>query len=522
MSKSATRTNRFALLVIILAVLSCDSFTEPDTVTPEKFRQSVYYILAGTSAIIDLESVIQNSFLTGTLNVFEKPKRGTLSYATTSMLKYKPGREFRQGEDHFVLSVVNDGKIVAKGTMTIKMKKSTEEFSCALVPVEDKIKLKPGSSSVSTRVLENDWFCDIDKSNVSISIESQPKFGHAIVDNESVIYTPDAAYKGQDELIYKVAISTDESISYGLLSFANTGNITVQEIPGRNFRSVFFLDEDRGFLGTDSGLYKTTNGGTSWNAIISEGFYLGVYFLNDKHGFATFDWDGFMQTKDGGATWKTTHLEKQVGHVVFTSETTGFLGVSDGGDYSEVELLKTEDGGVTWRSVLKDLSVWGYLDVRFLNGTTGYVTTAERVFVTDDAGETWNLLVDHTFIDFYHDTGDNKRFAIFSDDQTKLTTSQDGKTWNTLATFRNGIYAMGFSSSNDIGFALTFDESVPPISDDPYLQPILVVKTDDKGLTWIEQEMGEPLYGSPAHMAVPSDNVAYFVCWKRIIKYSNK
>src|SRR5688572_12312756 len=174
-------TNRVTRLVVILAVLSCDTLTESDSITPEKFTQSDYYILPGTSAIIDLESVVDQSFLNGTLSVFEDPKRGTLSYATTSMLKYKPGPEFQEGEDHFVLSVVSDGKILAKGTMTIKMKKTTADFPCALVPVEDKIKLKAGSTSISTGILDNDWLCDIDKSYVSISIESQPEFGHAIV-----------------------------------------------------------------------------------------------------------------------------------------------------------------------------------------------------------------------------------------------------------------------------------------------------------------------------------------------------
>ena len=73
-------TNRFTLLVIVLAVLSCDSLTESDSVTPEKFTQSDYYILPGSSTIIDLESVVDQSFLNGTLSVSENPKRGTLSY----------------------------------------------------------------------------------------------------------------------------------------------------------------------------------------------------------------------------------------------------------------------------------------------------------------------------------------------------------------------------------------------------------------------------------------------------------
>jgi photosystem II stability/assembly factor-like uncharacterized protein len=587
MSKSSTLTDRFALLVIIAAVLSCDSITDPDTVTPEKFTQSDYYILPGTSAIIDLESVLDQSFLNGTLSISENPKRGTLSYVTTSLLKYKPGREFQEGEDHFILSVLRDGKIVAKGAMTIKMKNSAAEFSCDLVLVEDKIKLKAGSSSVSTRIFENDWFCNIDKSNVSISIESQPKFGQALIDYESIIYIPAAEYEDRDELIYKVTGPTGEIVSYGLLSFHDYGEITIQKIPNKGpVTSLFFLDENTGFLGTRWGLYKTTDGGNNWDVLVPDLYYNSVFFLDERNGFAlhsldipifrdglnpTFDGprypvvyasdgtysDIFISTgiltitTDGGATWKelpplfeqSLQLSRPVTSIVFTSETTGFLVVK-----GQTGLLKTEDGGMTWKDVSlgSTLPGYGYYDIQFINHTTGYAAVSDwtsvtndadetwtslfvqQIFVTKDAGESWTELFGHSsdhvqWIDYFQVTEENKLFAVLSDDKTSIITSQDGSEWRPVANFSSSILSIGFSPSAEIGFALVGDGAASQNNNtDLNLHPISIVKTIDKGETWIEEPMDEELQGFPLSMSIPSNDVAYFLCYDRIIKYSNK
>jgi len=487
-------TNRITLLVITLAVLSCDSLTEPDTVTPEKFTQSDYYILPGTSAIIDLESIVDKSFLNGTLSVFEKPKRGTLSYATTSLLKYKPGPEFQEGEDHFVLSVVSDGKTVAKGTMTIKMKKTTAEFRCASVPVEDKIKLESGSSSVSTRILDNDWLCDIDKSNVTISIQTQPKFGQALVDNESIIYTPAAEYKDRDELIYKVTESTGEIVSYGLLSFHAYGEVSIKKIPNSMVKSLFFVDENTGFLSTRLGVYKTTDGGDNWDLL--------------------------------GATWKLLpspfgqDTQYTVTFVVFTSESTGFIGAyyegtdSGFGFPSKAEVMKTGDGGLTWKGVLS-----GAANIQFINRTTGYTITQGDIFITKDAGETWTELAVHRWI-YLHVTEEDKLFAVLSNDSTSIVTSQDGAEWRPVAHFSNYVFSIGFSPSAEVGFALVGNRAAS--QNDPNLQPISIVKIVDKGETWVEETMDQELEGFPIASSIPSNDVAYFLCSDKIIKYSDK
>ena len=392
-----------------------------------------------------------------------------------------------------------------------------------LVNVEDKIRLKSGSSSVSIDILENDWLCEIDKSNLSISILTQPKFGQAVVENESIIYTPATEYKGHDELIYGVTGSTDESTTYGLLSFADRAEITIQKITGKEFRAISFPDENTGFLATDAGLYKTMDGGTSWNVMVSEGLYRDIFFLDAENGFVVNEVGGLMTTKDGGAAWtKPIYFNEFITSVAFTSETTGFITVIDLSDYEDfttAEVLKTEDGGVTWKAVLADISPgWGYGDVQFINPTTGYAILSERIFVTDDAGETWDLLpsrVNH-FLAIQKD----KFFAVL--DGPIIFTSQDAVVWRPVA-YLSWISTLGFSPSAEVGFASVQDMAAPRDKyGSPNPQAISIVKTVDKGETWVEENMDEVLLGVPYSMSIPSNDVAYFLCYDRIIKYSNK
>lgn len=514
-------TNYFILLVILSAIVSCDSFKE-DSIKLENqvtFTQSEFYTVPGSAILIDLKSIIEKSFSNGTLTVSENPQRGVLSSVDTFLLKYRPGQDFLEGEDHFVLSVVRDGKILTRGTLTIKMRNNKEEFSCASVSIEDKIKLKNGGSSVSIAVLENDWLCDIGESGLNISIHKQPTFGQAIVENESIVYTPGPEFKGQDELIYQLTKATGESIAYGLVSVDDRGEFTVQKIPGRIFRSLFFTDENTGFLGTDVGMYKTTNGGTNWNISIFGSYCDNIFFVNKTKGFAVMEWGRILSTNDGGVTWEPLILiEKTVTEIIFTSETTGFIGASDGTDFStQTSILKTEDGGVTWREVFSGLTYFGFLDIQFVNPNIGYAVYSEQVFVTTDAGETWNLFLDRS-INHLVTTSVNKFFAVLFGDPSKIITVEEANRWKSLAGFSSDIMSLGFSPSADVGFASILRGQMP--SEEPYIMPISIFKTVDQGKTWIDLTPDGPLDGSFGEVSLPSSNVAYFRCWDRIVKYA--
>lgn len=257
------------LLIILSAIISCDSFTE-DSIKPENqvtFTRSEFYTLPGSAIIIDLHSIVEQSFATVTISISKDPVRGTLSMVDTMLLKYRPGRAFQGGEDHFDLSAEYEGKILATKTVTVSMKYSKEEFPCALIVVEDKIKIKMKSSSlVSIPILNNDWFCAIDKSAVNISIYSDPLFGQGLVDGESITYLPGPDYKGCDEFIYKLTPTSGGNATYGIISATGWTTQTIN-LPNSSLTKMVFVDDTTGYV-AGNGMYKTTDGGEHWSQIL--------------------------------------------------------------------------------------------------------------------------------------------------------------------------------------------------------------------------------------------------------------
>jgi hypothetical protein len=193
------------------------------------------------------------------------------------------------------------------------MKGSKEEFPCALFTVEHKAKATSGSS-VSIPILDNDWLCGTTSSQISISIHTNPRFGAVSVTGESIVYTPGTRFKGNDEIIYKLARSSGENDVYGVVTISNW-TPQILNVP-TGALTMFFVDETTGYLG-GRGLYKTKDGGKNWNQIFNSediGYrsFTGIHFLDANNGFTVYRCNGYnapcfgglMQTTDGGNSWK--------------------------------------------------------------------------------------------------------------------------------------------------------------------------------------------------------------------------
>ena len=211
---------RFATNLLLLVIVSCDSFKE-DFIQPENqvtFTQKEYYILPGSSIIIDQKSLIKESFSNVTLSVSQNPMHGELSSLDTFLLKYKPGPGFTEGKDQFVFSVLSDGSVLKTETMTIFMKQHLDEFPCAVYSVEDLVNVK-GGASIPIRVLENDRICGANHASPKISIYGNPRYGAGQLEGDSVIvYTPGPSFKGLDEMIYQLTTSSGSQTSYGVIT----------------------------------------------------------------------------------------------------------------------------------------------------------------------------------------------------------------------------------------------------------------------------------------------------------------
>lgn len=151
--------------------------------------------------------------------------------------------------------------------------------------------------------------------------------------------------------------------------------------------SLFFLDDSVGWMVTEKGIWQTVESGHSWTRLPKspEGI-LRVWFLDNKHGFASGLEKRVFETTDGGATWTLLPILKQVlgdptyttfGEIAFTEMNGMISGWSipprpGGPTWMEPEkagkrpevptysvLLETSDGGKTWTK--SEASVFGQI-----------------------------------------------------------------------------------------------------------------------------------------------------------------
>lgn len=196
-------------------------------------------------------------------------------------------------------------------------------------------------------------------------------------------------------------------------------------------------------------LYKTTNGGESWQAIETP-FKTGVMdmqFINENIGYITAYDDGVYKTIDGGQNWikllenimHTIHGDNYTNpftYVCFIDENKGFL-YSD--DINGTALFSTRDGGQSWKCISieyapnmvgKHPTLFTRLEklIFFNNSDTGYAVDNSELYKTTDMGETWELI---------HDLGSNDPSTVyFTSSQTgyltalQLVTIDGGITWS--------------------------------------------------------------------------------------------
>ena len=277
------------VLVLIFACNSCDEDSPGSGTIKIPFSPIEFYTIPSSSIIIDLKSIIKQSFVGTSLTISQSPAKGSLTKLDASIYKYTPATHFTYGQDHFVYSAVLSDGLIKKGeAIAINMKFSETEFPCGVYPVEDKISISPASGDV-VHVLENDGICDVNGS-MNVFIHQAPKFGQAIVAGDSITYIPGPSFSTRDEFVYGISTSGSDDASLGLVSFSNK-QVEELEVPwGSN--QIFFVDDSIGFITDGWYISKTIDGGVHWNTLALEvdETYLSVigeiYFLDKDTGFA--------------------------------------------------------------------------------------------------------------------------------------------------------------------------------------------------------------------------------------------
>ena len=523
--------------MLLLLFVACDSF-EPEREGQITFETNEYYVLPGSSIIIDLKSVVKQSFTPVTLSVAQDPLRGTLTQLDPFLLKYTPNFDFIEGQDQFIMAaVLDDGTTLNSKPITVYMKNDEEEFPCGLYAVEDDIRIDPTSTAV-IRVLKNDRICGVDEP-VNVLVHLAPKFGEAVVVGDSIIYTPGPSFSKGDEFVYSLTTSNGKEVSFGLVSF-NKSKFEVFEISLASSK-IYFVDDMIGFIAGGSTIQKTVDGGQHWIQLTyptSEDDYVtfeDIYFLGKDLGFAAFSGcssayqaacpGGWMMTKNGGESWNRTDLMYAVNSITFTSPRIGYMSTRQPDEWDGLkfnEVYKTVNAGETWDRV-------GYVDsnsdvnvkLRFATDGVGYAYEDERVSSTTDGGFTWDVIF-NDFLTSFALASENvicvssAAIGLSGTVPSAILRSENGFPFQVAINFPYTILSQGFSPEGDLGVAIGIsgaNSSVEPTS-----QILTISISTDTGKTWVD--LAEHPDGFPLAISVPSSNVAYVLCSGKIIKYS--
>lgn len=162
-----------------------------------------------------------------------------------------------------------------------------------------------------------------------------------------------------------------------------------QEHHNNWFRCVYFLNADKGFASTYSGIVLSTlNGGQTWayNIIIAK-MINSFYFLDNSTGYAVgeniYNQALIMKTHDGGINWNSQNFvfSPALSSVHFPNSDTGYAVGGNG------MIFKTVNGGQSWTDFWYKTPQW-LNAVAFTDGNHGIIAaTGGLILKTETGGE---------------------------------------------------------------------------------------------------------------------------------------
>lgn len=234
--------------------------------------------------------------------------------------------------------------------------------------------------------------------------------------------------------------------------------------------SVYFIDTNTGYVvGNQGGIYKTTDGGATWEAKTSgiSNTLHSVYFIDSNIGFVVGSSGKILKTTDGGANWsvQTSGTTNTLNAINFIDSNTGYA-VGSGGT-----ILKTVNGGTDW--IIQNSGTNNYLySVDFADSSTCYtVGVAQTILKTNNGDFNWTSLTSGLAYDlrsiFFANT--SVGYAV-GYNGTILKTINAGISWDTLSSGTINTLSSVYFTDENIGF------SVGTLG--------TIIKTIDGGMSW--------------------------------------
>jgi len=229
-----------------------------------------------------------------------------------------------------------------------------------------------------------------------------------------------------------------------------------------------FINPRTGFFSSDTGIWKTMNGGSTWE-LISRGTFADLHFFNGKQGWMYFlielNKRLYMQahrTSNGGESWiacgpiaerdltnslsADENFDYSPDEVYFLNENVGWaVGTKAVERNKTFGVLYTFDGGCNWKLLWENTGGpidpdESFSDIQFVDGQHGFLAGASigGVYATSDGGKSWRPTGNNAYVplvDAIHFRNMMEGWLISTaNQQNPMMRSVDGgRTWMPLS-----------------------------------------------------------------------------------------
>lgn len=293
---------------------------------------------------------------------------------------------------------------------------------------------------------------------------------------------------------------------------------------GQRFDDVFFLTETTGWAanGFFAAVYKTTDGGITWNEQLTEAdlggafYFRNIEFLNETIGFIGTLNSLFLKTNDGGENWEPiTNISPNPLAICGLDAVSDTAIYGCGAFFGPAFIIKSTDAGENW--IHTDMSAYAtaLVELLFIDELVGYAggqnNNGAVLLKTVDGGITWSEVYNSTIPGEYVwklqalDTNQDIVFGAVSSVAPhlgKLIKSADaGNNWQSFNAPETDVQAVGFITEQKGwmgGHSTGFYE------------------TNDGGQSWTNTGVGSNLN----RIVVINSNLAYG-CGTSVYKYTD-
>lgn len=158
----------------------------------------------------------------------------------------------------------------------------------------------------------------------------------------------------------------------------------------KRVRSVFESVAGSIFIGSDYGLFKSTNSGKTWKRVYTGG---GVFYVVESTGvLMAISGIGIIRSADDGENWDLVVNEERRGFQVESIK--GGFAVIFYPTASDTRKVRTSyDGGKTWQSIDEGLPVNATITSIMQVGENFFCGHPDGIFKSTDKGKTWKLVL---------------------------------------------------------------------------------------------------------------------------------